>query len=60
MNLATILSFSLLFVVMFIPALRDIFNVSRFSANDLEIVAVLAILPLIFGELTKVAKRLAA
>jgi Ca2+-transporting ATPase len=57
MNLATIFSFSLLFVVMLIPALRDIFNVSRFSINDLEIVALLAILPLIFGELTKVVKR---
>jgi Ca2+-transporting ATPase len=57
MNLATVFSFALLFVVMLIPALRDIFNVSRFSVNDLEIVALLAILPLIFGELTKVVKR---
>jgi Ca2+-transporting ATPase len=57
MNLAALLSFALLFAVMLIPAMRDIFNVNKMDVTDLEIVALLAFLPLIFGELTKAVKK---
>jgi Ca2+-transporting ATPase len=56
MNLATILSFALLFVVMLVPAMRDVFNVNQLRFSDWDVVALIAFLPLIFGELTKVVK----
>jgi Ca2+-transporting ATPase len=56
MNMATILSFALLFVVMLVPALRDVFNVVKLDFNDWDVIALIAFLPLIFGELTKVVK----
>jgi len=48
MNLATIVSFGLLLLVMAVPALRDIFNVELMHLHAM---------PLIFGELTKVVKN---
>ena len=57
MNLATVASFALLFVVMLVPALNDVFNVSHLAFSDWDVVILISIMPLVFGELTKVVKR---
>ena len=57
MNLATIVSFGLLLIIMFIPALADIFNVEMFRLQDWGFTAIMAVLPLVFGELTKVVRN---
>ncbi|HHY81733.1 MAG TPA: cation-translocating P-type ATPase [Clostridiales bacterium] len=56
MNLAAIVSFGLLLVIMFIPAFRDIFRIEYFHFGDWDFVVLMAVLPLIFGELTKVVR----
>ncbi len=56
MNLATIVSFGLLLVIMFVPVLQDIFNVELLRLQDWGVTAIMAVLPLIFGELTKVVR----
>lgn len=53
MNLATVVSFSLLFVVMLVPAFRDVFRVMPLRFSDWDIVALISFAPLLFGELTK-------
>ena len=55
MNLATIVSFGLLAII-FIPGLREVFNVSALHWYNLDFVIFVSILPLLFGELTKVVK----
>ena len=57
MNFATLLSFGLLLVIMFVPALRGIFRIESFSFMDWDVALIMAALPLIFGELTKVIKN---
>ena len=57
MNLATIVSFGLLLLIMFIPALRDIFNVEMLRFRDWDFAVIMAALPLGFGELTKVVRN---
>lgn len=57
MNLATILSFGLLLVIMFVPALRGIFSVELLHFRDWDIAGIMAVLPLLFGELTKVIRN---
>jgi len=57
MNLATIVSFGLLLLVMAVPALRNIFNVELMHLHDWDITLLIAAMPLIFGELTKVVKN---
>jgi Ca2+-transporting ATPase len=57
MNIATIVSFGLLLVIMFIPSLRDIFNVEWFHFRDWDFAVIMAVLPLVFGELTKVIRN---
>jgi Ca2+-transporting ATPase len=56
MNLATIVSFSLLIIVFIVPQLRDIFNVATLHFQDWDIVLLFAILPFLSGELNKVIK----
>ena len=58
MNLASAVSFLLLALVMFIPALRDVFNLELLNWNNLDFVIIIAAMPLIFGELTKIVKNL--
>jgi hypothetical protein len=41
---------------MFVPALRTVFNISAFRWYDWDIVVIAAVMPLLFGELTKVVK----
>jgi len=60
MNLAFLVSFALLLVVILMPGLREVFSVSEFHWYDWDIVIGLGIFPLVFGELTKVIKSLAA
>ena len=56
MNLATIVSFALLAVILVVPALRDVFNVSVLHMHDIDIMVLVGAMPLIFGELTKVIR----
>ena len=56
MNLAFIASFALLALIMFVPALRDVFNVSTLHFHDWDFVVLVGAMPLVFGELTKVVK----
>ena len=57
MNLATVVSFGLLVVIMVIPGLRDIFNVATLHFHDWDFVIIVGLMPLLFGELTKVIKN---
>ncbi len=57
MNYATVASLGLLLVIMFVPALRGIFNIELFQLNDWIITIALAIFPLLFGEITKVLRN---
>lgn len=56
MNLATIASFAMLFVVLFIPSLQGIFKTVPLSIHDWDFIGIFAILPVIAGELSKVIK----
>jgi Ca2+-transporting ATPase len=56
MNFATIVSFALLAVIMLVPALRNVFSIAAFHWYDWDIVVIAAVMPLLFGELTKVIK----
>lgn len=56
MNLATIASFAMMAVVVFIPTLQDIFKTVHLSLFDWDVIMIFAILPVIFGELSKVVK----
>lgn len=58
LNIATVVSFALLIVVILVPGLRNVFNVTPFHYYDWDFVILLALLPLVFGELTKLVKRL--
>ncbi len=60
MNMATLLSFGLLLVVMVVPTFRDIFNLTQFHLHDWDVVLLIAIMPLVFGEITKAVKRAVA
>lgn len=57
MNLATVVSFALLAVVMLVPALRNVFNVTEFHIHDWDFVILVSAMPVIFGELTKYFKK---
>lgn len=57
MNLATVVSFALLGVVMFVPVLREIFNVTEFHIHDWDFVILVSAMPVVFGELTKYFKK---
>ncbi|WP_444659449.1 cation-translocating P-type ATPase [Caproiciproducens sp. R2] len=56
MNLATIVSFVLMAVVILLPGLRTVFNVVPFNWQDWDFVILVAFLPVVFGELTKAVK----
>lgn len=58
MNVAIVFSFALLFIVMYVPFLRDVFQVVNFKLEYWLICGGLGILPFIFNELTKFAKKL--
>lgn len=57
MNLATVVSFSMMIVVMVVPGLRDIFSLTQLHFTDWDVVIIIALLPVLFGELTKVVKH---
>jgi Ca2+-transporting ATPase len=56
MNLATIVSFGLLLIIMFVPAFREVFNIEMFHWYDWDFVIIAAAMPLVFGELTKLVR----
>ncbi|HWR23554.1 MAG TPA: cation-translocating P-type ATPase [Feifaniaceae bacterium] len=58
MNLATVVSFALLVVILLVPGLRSIFNVATLHFHDWDFVILVGLMPLVFGELTKVVKNL--
>ncbi len=58
MNLATVFSFALLVVILLVPGLRDIFNVATLHFHDWDFVILVGLMPLVFGELTKVIKNI--
>ena len=58
MNLATVFSFALLVVILLVPGLRDIFNVATLHFHDWDFVILVGLMPLVFGELTKVVKNI--
>jgi len=57
MNLATLLSFGLLAIIMVIPVFREIFSITRLHWYDWDVIILVAVLPLIFGEAAKIVKN---
>lgn len=53
MNLATVISFSMMIVVLAVPAFREIFDLTLLDLSNWEVILI-AVLPVIFGEITKV------
>lgn len=53
---AVILSFALLLVVMYVPVLRDLFEVVSLTWQWIPVL-ILALIPLVFGEIGKVIRR---
>ena len=53
---AVILSFGLLLLVMYVPFLRELFEIVAFTWEWLPVLA-LALIPLVFGEIAKVVRR---
>ena len=53
---ATLLSFALLLLVMYVPVLRDLFEVVSLTWEWLPVLA-LALIPLVLGEVSKVIRR---
>lgn len=53
---AVILSFTLLLVVMYVPVLRDLFEIVSLTWEWLPILG-LSLIPLVFGEIAKVVRR---
>lgn len=53
---ATLLSFALLLIVMYVPVLRDLFEVVSLTWEWIPVLA-LALIPLILGEVSKVIRR---
>ena len=53
---AVILSFALLLVVMYVPVLRDLFEVVSLTWEWIPVLA-LSLIPLVFGEIAKVIRR---
>lgn len=53
---ATILSFALLLVVMYVPVLKDLFEVVAFTWEWIPVL-ILSLIPLILGEISKVVRR---
>jgi P-type Ca2+ transporter type 2C len=56
MNLATVVSFGLLLIIMLIPAVRQVFNIEILHWYDWDFIVIIATMPYLFGELTKVIK----
>lgn len=56
MNLATIISFAMLFVVLLVPSMQVIFKTQPLHFFDWDIILLFAILPFVFGELSKVVR----
>lgn len=56
LNKAVLLSFALLLVVMYVPVLRDLFEVVSLTWEWLPVLG-LSLIPLVFGEIAKVIRR---
>lgn len=56
MNIATVISFGMLLIVLLIPGLQTIFKTSTLHFKDWDLILIFSVLPLIFGELSKVIK----
>jgi len=56
MNLATVVSLAMLFLVMLVPALEELFSLEPFALADWEIVFAFALLPFLSGEISKMVR----
>lgn len=54
MNVATIVSFAMLFVVLLVPSMQVIFKTQPLHFFDWDVILIFAVLPFIFGEISKV------
>lgn len=59
MNIATVVSLAMLFLVMLVPALEELFSLEPFALADWEIVFGFALLPFLSGEISKMVRRTA-
>lgn len=57
LNYSVLIAIILLFVVVYVPFLQPIFNTFSLSVNQLGVAVLLAVIPVITGELAKVVKR---
>lgn len=57
MVIATLASFGLMLVVLYVPFLADLFGVIRPAARDWLVIIVLGLIPLLLGEIRKVVTR---
>jgi Ca2+-transporting ATPase len=54
---AFVASFIVIFAILFVPVLRNVFSLTTLKYREWAIVIVLSILPVIFVEITKFLKR---
>lgn len=56
MNIALIVSYGLLLLVMLVPSLQEIFNTAPLHLKDWDLIIIFSLMPLLFGEITKIVK----
>lgn len=56
MNVALLVSYGLLLLVMLVPSLQDVFKTAPLHMKDWDLIIIFSLMPLIFGELTKIVK----
>ncbi|OJV66462.1 MAG: hypothetical protein BGO41_03275 [Clostridiales bacterium 38-18] len=57
LNLSVVIALILLFAVIYIPALQVIFSTVPLSFGEVDLILLLSLLPLVFGELSKIAQK---
>ncbi|MCT4597130.1 MAG: calcium-translocating P-type ATPase, SERCA-type [Vallitalea sp.] len=57
LNYSVLVAIILLFIVVYVPFLQEIFSTFALSVNQLGVAIVLAIIPVVTGEVAKVVKR---
>ena len=57
LNLSVVIALILLFGVIYVPALQVIFSTVPLSFGEVDLILLLSLLPLVFGELSKIAQK---
>lgn len=57
MNLATIVSFAMLFIVLLVPSMQVIFKTKPLHFFDWDVILIFAVLPFLFGEISKAVRN---